>query len=87
MTKRKKSLAGSAVELVVIVGVALGLAVAIQALIVKPYRIPSGSMEPTLKVGQRVLVNRLAHRLGAQPHVGDVVVFRPPANANNGACG
>ena len=39
--------------------VALGLAFAIQAFIVKPYRIPSGSMEPTLSIGQRVLVNRL----------------------------
>src|SRR5437764_13983309 len=44
-------------------------------------------MEPTLKIGQRVLVNRLSHRLGALPHVGDVVVFRPPADANAGACG
>jgi signal peptidase I len=74
-------------ELVFTIAIALGLAFAVQALAVKPYRIPSGSMEPTLKIGQRVLVNRLAHRLGAQPHVGDVVVFRPPANADAGACG
>jgi signal peptidase I len=74
-------------ELVFTIAIALGLAFAVQAVAVKPYRIPSGSMEPTLKIGQRVLVNRLSHRLGGQPHVGDVVVFKPPAAANAGICG
>ena len=49
----------SLVELVVTVAVAVGLALLIQAFIVKPYRIPSPSMEPTLAIGQRVLANRL----------------------------
>ncbi len=69
------------VELVLIVAVALSLALAMQAYAVKPYRIPSGSMEPTLAIGERVLVNRFSHRLGAQPKVGDIVVFHPPAGA------
>ena len=68
-------------ELVLIVAVALSLALAMQAYAVKPYRIPSGSMEPTLAVGERVLVNRFSHRLGAQPQIGDIVVFHPPAGA------
>jgi len=42
----------------VIVALALGLALGIQAWLIKPYQIPSESMEPTLDVGQRVLVNR-----------------------------
>jgi signal peptidase I len=46
------------VELVVIVALALALALGIQAWLIKPYQIPSQSMEPTLDVGQRVLVNR-----------------------------
>ena len=50
---------------------------------VKPYRIPSGSMEPTLTVGQRVLVNRLA----GTPHVGEIVVFHPPLGAEEQLCG
>jgi signal peptidase I len=76
-------------ELVFIVAVALSLALAVQAYAVKPYRIPSASMEPTLKVGDRVLVNRASHRLGARPHVGDIVVFHPPAGADtpSPACG
>jgi signal peptidase I len=80
---RKNSL----VELVLIVAVALSLALAVQAYAVKPYRIPSGSMEPTLAIGQRVLVDRLTHRLGADPHVGDIVVFNPPAAADAEHCG
>jgi signal peptidase I len=71
---------GSFRELVVIVVVALGLALLIQALVVKPYRIPSASMEPTLDIGQRVLVDRIGNRFG-DPHVGDIVVFHPPAGA------
>jgi signal peptidase I len=80
----------SFVELVVIVAIALGLAFAIQAFIVKPYRIPSESMEPTLNVGQRVLVNRLGNFF-ADPHVGEIVVFHPPQGAvsavNGQSCG
>jgi signal peptidase I len=74
-------------ELAFTVVVALGLALSIQAYAVKPYRIPSGSMEPTLDVGQRVLVNRFSHRIGASPHVGDIIVFMPPASATDERCG
>ncbi|MFZ4267730.1 signal peptidase I [Streptomyces arboris] len=45
------------------------------AFVVQPFLIPSGSMEPTLRVGDRVLVNKLAYRSGAEPRRGDVVVF------------
>ena len=64
------------------VAVAIGLALSVQAYAVKPYRIPSESMEPTLNVGDRVLVNRFSHRLGSQPKVGQIVVFHPPAGAD-----
>ncbi len=78
---RSKSTANSFLELVLIVAVALGLALIIQAFVVKPYRIPSESMVPTLQVGQRVLVNRLAHRFG-DPKVGDITVFHPPSGSD-----
>ena len=82
----KKSRANSLLELVLIILVAIGLAVGIQAFIVKPYRIPSGSMEPTLTVGQRVLVDRIGMHLG-DPHVGQIVVFHPPRDAEQQVCG
>jgi signal peptidase I len=71
----------SLIELVAIVAVALGLALLIQAFIVKPFRIPSPSMVPTLEIGERVLVNRLDGRFGT-PERGDITVFKPPAGAD-----
>ncbi|MEU7604405.1 signal peptidase I [Streptomyces sp. NPDC040724] len=43
--------------------------------VVQPFLIPSRSMEPTLQVGDRVLVNKLAYRFGDRPARGDLVVF------------
>jgi signal peptidase I len=77
VTKAKRSVTGSLLELVVIVAAALGLALAIQAFLVKPYRIPSGSMEPTLSIGQRILVDRVANNFSS-PHIGEIIVFHPP---------
>jgi signal peptidase I len=65
------------IELLATIAIAIGLALLIQAFVVKPYRIPSGSMEPTLSIGQRVLTNRLINH----PSVGDIVVFHPPEGA------
>ena len=73
----------SIVELVVIVAIAIGLALAIQAFVVKPYRIPSGSMLPTLHIDQRVLVDRIGTHFSS-PSVGDVIVFHPPKNYAEG---
>ena len=73
------------IELVLTIAVALGLALAVQAWAVKPYKIPSGSMLPTLEIGQRVLANQMINH----PSVGDIVVFHPPAGADPrpAACG
>lgn len=80
VAKDTRGLAYAAVELVVIVGAALGLAVLFQWLIIKPFAIPSPSMEPTLTAGQRVLVSRISPPVGGYG-VGSVVVFYPPTGA------
>ena len=67
------------VEVIATIGLALLLAESVQAAIVKPFVIPSESMQPTLVPNQRVLVNRLAYDFGS-PHRGDIVVFHPPAS-------
>jgi signal peptidase I len=79
VTKTKKPLARSVAELVVIIAIALGLALAIQAFIVKPYEIPSASMEPTLRINQRILVDRIGNDF-TSPKIGDIYVFHPPAS-------
>src|SRR5579875_2135415 len=74
---RSRSALGSFGELVLTLGVAVGLAFLVQAFLIKPYKIPTTSMVPTLDVGQRILV----WRLDTHPGVGDIVVFHPPVGA------
>ncbi|MFA5843609.1 MAG: signal peptidase I [Coriobacteriia bacterium] len=66
-------------ELVVVVATAFLLASAIKTYVVQPFVIPSGSMEPTLEIGDRVLVNKFVYRFST-PSPGDIVVFRRPAS-------
>lgn len=47
----------------------------VSTFVMQPFQIPSGSMEPALRVGDRVLVNKLAYRFGSEPQRGDAVVF------------
>ena len=76
--KKPKGPLSSIIEIVATVAGAIVLALLIQAFLVKPYRIPSGSMLYTLHIGQRILVNRLS----THPGVGSIVVFHPPAGAD-----
>ena len=77
MTKPRKSLASSILELAGVLLVAFVLAFGIQAWLIKPYRIPSASMEPTLDIGERILVDRIGMDFSS-PAIGDVMVFHPP---------
>jgi signal peptidase I len=70
------------------IAAAVLLALAVRALALESYRIPSGSMAPTLQAGDHVLVSKLAYGvrlplaglrlLGRAPRRGDVVVFESP---------
>ncbi|MEU0335333.1 signal peptidase I [Streptomyces sp. NPDC006193] len=53
----------------------LAFSLLLNAFVVQPFQIPSGSMEQSLRIGDRVLVNKLAYRFGSQPRRGDVIVF------------
>ncbi|MFF2504727.1 signal peptidase I [Streptomyces sp. NPDC058067] len=53
----------------------LVLLLLVSVFVMQPFEIPSGSMEPALRAGDRVLVNKVAYRFGAEPQRGDVVVF------------
>jgi len=56
---------------------AVGLALVIRTFIMAPFKIPSGSMHPTLIEGDRILVNKFIYRF-RPPRRGDIVVFRYP---------
>ncbi len=55
---------------------ALIVAVLVKSFLIQVFWIPSGSMQETLQIGDRVIVNKLAYRIG-DPGRGDVVVFEP----------
>ena len=57
--------------------VALAIAFFLRAFIVEPRFIPSGSMEPTLQVGDRILVDKISQQW-QEPQRGDILIFYPP---------
>jgi len=84
VSKGNKSLSYKVVSFVILVLAIL----LIRYSIIEPYKIPSGSMIPTLKIGDHIFVNKLAYGLRipfmgevkrwAEPKRGDVVIFLPP---------
>ncbi|MFI5772444.1 signal peptidase I [Streptomyces sp. NPDC051658] len=70
---------GSAVrEIPLLVLVALLIALVLKTFLVQAFVIPSGSMEQTIRIGDRVLVDKLTPWFGSRPERGDVVVFKDP---------
>jgi len=70
-------------EGLLVVLVAVLVAVLLRTFVVQTFYIPSGSMEPTLQVGDRILVNKLSYHLHAVSR-GDIVVFSRPVAENCG---
>ncbi|MGH9000901.1 MAG: signal peptidase I [Acidimicrobiia bacterium] len=63
--------------------ISLAVALVVRAFLIQAFYIPSGSMLPTLHRNDRILVNKLAYRLGDVDR-GDVIVFHaPPGAATN----
>ncbi|MBX2864759.1 MAG: signal peptidase I [Leptolyngbyaceae cyanobacterium MAG.088] len=60
-----------------LVAIAIAIAVVIRLFVAEPRFIPSNSMDPTLHIGDRLLIEKLSYRFHL-PHHGDIVVFEPP---------
>ena len=60
-----------------LVAISMVIALAVRLFIAEPRFIPSNSMDPTLHIGDRLLVEKLSYRFHP-PHHGDIVVFEPP---------
>ncbi|GAA3778843.1 signal peptidase I [Streptomyces phyllanthi] len=65
-------------EIPLLVGVAVVIALVLKTFLVQAFVIPSGSMENTIQIGDRVLVDKLTPWFGSKPQRGDVVVFKDP---------
>ena len=74
MTREAGTSRSFVTELPVLVLVAVVLALVIKTTVVQAFSIPSASMEQTLAVGDRILVNKLVYRT-RDPQRGEVVVF------------
>ena len=72
-------------DLLIPVAVAIVLAFVIQASVAKPYEIPTGSMEPTIQAGDRIIANRLIYTF-RDIERGDIIVFDPTPSAAR-SCG
>lgn len=64
-------------ENIILIGIALFLAFLIRTFIAEPRFIPSDSMVPTLKTGDRLVIEKVSYRFG-KPNFGDIIVFQPP---------
>jgi signal peptidase I len=65
-------------EIPLLVGVAVLIALVLKTFLVQAFVIPSGSMEQTIQIGDRVLVDKFTPWFGSKPERGDVVVFKDP---------
>ncbi|MEU6235230.1 signal peptidase I [Kitasatospora sp. NPDC047058] len=65
-------------EFPLIILVALVVALVMKTFLVQVFVIPSGSMEQTIQIGDRVLVDKFTPWFGSEPERGDVVVFKDP---------
>jgi signal peptidase I len=75
--RRQQSRAAFYKELAILVTVALVVAFVVRTFLIGTFYIPSGSMEHTLNINDRVLVNKLVYDF-RDPHRGEIVVFEAP---------
>ncbi|MFE0650766.1 signal peptidase I [Streptomyces sp. NPDC059534] len=67
-------------EIPVLITVAVLIALVLKTFLVQAFVIPSGSMEQTIRIDDRVLVDKLTPWFGSRPQRGDVVVFKDPGS-------
>ncbi len=75
--KKKMTPAAWAKEIIIIFLCAAALAFVCKTFIIDSRQIPSASMEPTIEIGDRVVLWKLAYVFG-EPQRGDIIVFAPP---------
>jgi signal peptidase I len=74
---KRKSRHKSLIEWGIVIVVAVLVSLLIRTFVFQTFYIPSGSMEPTLQIGDRIIVDKLAVEFGTI-HTGDILVFKAP---------
>ena len=78
-TKKKNSLLRGIVEFAVVVVIALALATGIRTFVIQPFFVPSGSMEQTLQIDDRVVASKITTSISGVAR-GEIMVFKDPGN-------
>lgn len=83
----KKSVVKEILEWIYCIVIALALALLIRYFVGTPTVVQQSSMYPTLKQGQRLILNRISRTIKETPKRGDIITFEAPSNAKtaNGA--
>lgn len=77
----KHSKAKTALSWLIVIGAALGLAFLMRAYVAEPFEVPSGSMLQTIKIGDRLIGEKITY-LHEDPKHGDIATFTDPENPN-----
>ncbi len=76
--EQETSLGRGLLEAFLLIALAFALAQGIKYFVVQPFVVPTGSMIPTIEIGDRFLADKMVYRFFREPEVGDVVVFDDP---------
>ncbi|MGH3732810.1 MAG: signal peptidase I [Acidimicrobiales bacterium] len=74
---KQRSRRRSLIEWLIVIVVAVLVSLLIRTYVFQTFFIPSGSMEPTLHIGDRIIVDKLSVEFGTI-HIGDILVFKAP---------
>lgn len=80
---RGSDFASSVLEWVAVFAVAFGCAYLIQSFVVQAYAVPTGSMEDTIEIGDRIFAQKVTRELGMSVRAGEIVVFSNPDSTSD----
>ncbi|MBY4798051.1 signal peptidase I [Collinsella sp. AGMB00827] len=78
MASKEGSVLQGLIEWVVALGIAVVAALLIHIFVGSPYTVPTGSMIPTIQIGDNIFAQKISLNLGGSVEPGDIVVFKNP---------
>lgn len=81
--RQQESRFAGLVEWIGVFLIALAVFALVRTFIVSPFTVPTGSMEPTIQVGDNIFAQKVTLNLGQSVEAGDIVVFNNPDSASS----